>query len=289
MSWINIAKKDFEDSIRSSSLWIVTLIFLVLIAGGTFIVSILPEAIIGENLTSDNAIIPLQGIISLIVPLISLMIGYMAIAGERDFGTIKTLLGLPNTRFDVVLGKWIGRSLVAIVPIAIAFIIASIIIAAFYDKFLITNFMIFIFLTILLAISFLSISIGFSAATDTKTKALGWAVAVYFFFMFLWDTFIMGIYYVINRTIPYAAGQQETLPAWFVFLQRITPNGAFGTLSNELMDLGQFSQYTDISTLIGTETIPFYLTNYTFLATMLIWITIPPILGYLVFRKTDIT
>ncbi len=289
MSWKNIAKKDFEDSIRSKNLWIVTFIFISLIAGSTFALTLLPRGsdFIGDVLSSNNAIIALQSVSGLLVPIIALMIGYMAVAGEREYGTIKTLLGLPNTRFDVVLGKWIGRSLVVIVPIIISFAVASVVILVFYEVFFIMNYLIFFVITLLLAISFLSIAIGFSAASDTKGKALGWAISVFFVFQFLWDTILLGIHYLINRSLP-AVTPQQGLPAWFVFLQRITPNGAFGALSNTLMDLGELSQFTDISQLIGQETIPFYLQEYVFLLILFLWIILPPILGYLVFKKSDI-
>lgn len=286
MSWVDIAKKDIEDSLRSKSLWIVTLIFILLIAGGTFAMTLLPEdsGLIGETLSSNNAIIALSGISSLLVPLIALMIGYMSVAGERDSGTIKILYSLPNSRFDIVLGKWIGRSVVAVTPILIAFTVSALIILGLYDQFNVDNFLIFLITTILLAISFLSIAIGFSSASKTKSKAMAWAIATFFLFAFIWDLIPLGFYYLLEGGLPGGS----VAPTWYVLLQRITPIGAFNTLSSGLMDLSGSLQSPSISQLIGQETVPFYLTNYAFTIIIILWIVIPVIIGYLIFKKSEI-
>ncbi|PTD93350.1 hypothetical protein C9439_08030 [archaeon SCG-AAA382B04] len=289
MALIHIVKKEFEDSIRSKNLWILTIIFVGLIAGGSLVMYFLPEnsGFVGENLTSDNAIAALQGISSILVPLIGLMLGYNSISGEIDSGSYKTLFSLPNSRFDILFGKLLGRSFVVIIPILIAFAISSVIIFFLYDRFYLNNYIIFIILTILLALSFLSISIGFSAVVKTKNKAIGWAIGTYFLFLFIWDTIAMGVHYVSEGSIPFLSGNQ-TVPAWFAFFQRVTPNGAYGALSNSLMDLGNLGQFVDLTSLIAQETLPFYLTSPVFLALLLIWITTPPIFGYFFFESRDL-
>jgi ABC-2 type transport system permease protein len=45
----------------------------------------------------------------LLIPIITLMIGYMAIVGERQSGSLRILFGLTHNRRDVFVGKLMSR------------------------------------------------------------------------------------------------------------------------------------------------------------------------------------
>ncbi|MDY6765464.1 MAG: ABC transporter permease subunit, partial [Halobacteria archaeon] len=94
MTWKHVAKKDFEDAIRSKALWVVLFIFVVFAAGGSYALTFLPTetGLRGEVLTSDTAIIALNSVASWLVPIIGLMLGYGAVVGERESGSLKILL-----------------------------------------------------------------------------------------------------------------------------------------------------------------------------------------------------
>lgn len=54
------------------------------------------------------------------------MLGYRAIVGERESGSLKFLLGLPHTRRDVILGKLIGRVSTVTVAVLVGFAIVGV-------------------------------------------------------------------------------------------------------------------------------------------------------------------
>jgi len=286
MRWLLIAKKDFEDSIRSKVFWMLIFAFVLFIAGGVYAFSIIPEAFLGIEVTisSDYAIMALQSISIALVPLIALVAVFSAIAGERDSGSLRVLMSFPYSRLDIVFGKFIGRSIVVTVPIIIGFTVATLVIAGVYEEFIVSNFLLFMLLTILLAWSFIGIGIGSSAAAKTKSMAMGLAAGLYLLFLLFWNIISLLIYHVVEGGIP-SSGEW---PEWLVLLERINPIGAYGSLSNKYIGIEQFQEFTDILTLIGKDTLPFYLTDTSFLIYILLWIFVPVILGYIYFERSDI-
>lgn len=55
----------------------------------------------------------------LLIPLVGLALAYDTIAGERESGTLRLLIGLPNSRAEVVFGKFVGRTGVIAVSILV--------------------------------------------------------------------------------------------------------------------------------------------------------------------------
>lgn len=110
MSLLAVVKKDFTDSLRSGSFLATTLLF-VLTAGFWAAIQHVPMMYADSDVpTSTLALLNSMGQpMAFFVPMLGLGISYASIAGERDSGSIKILLSLPNSRRDVVLGKFIGR------------------------------------------------------------------------------------------------------------------------------------------------------------------------------------
>ncbi|MDE2615235.1 MAG: ABC transporter permease subunit, partial [Burkholderiales bacterium] len=56
----------------------------------------------------EVTIASLTSLVIYLIPLIVLLLGYDAIAGERERGSLDLLLALPITRFELLLGKYLG-------------------------------------------------------------------------------------------------------------------------------------------------------------------------------------
>jgi ABC-type Fe3+ transport system permease subunit len=127
-----------------------------------------------------------------ILPIVALVASYMSIAGERETGSIKLLLGLPNTRTDVVLGKAVGRSLTVIIPLLVAFGLAALINIAMYNEVLLGDFALFTALTLLYGFVFTVIGVGLSSAFASTSKAAA-AVGGFWFLNQIWGGIATGL------------------------------------------------------------------------------------------------
>ncbi|RZN63072.1 ABC transporter permease subunit [Methanonatronarchaeum sp. AMET6-2] len=287
MRWPLIARKDFDDAIRSKVFLILIGVFILIVAGGVYAVSLIPEGFFGEQvpLTSDFAVIALQSIFMVFVPLIALVAVFGSIAGERDSNSLRVLLSFPYSRLDVVLGKFIGRALVVTIPILIGFAVAAVVILGVYEDFYIQNYLIFTLLTILLAWSFIGIGIGFSAAAKTRTMAIGLAAGVYLLFLVFWDIIYLLIHYIVRGGVP-GVGDW---PEWLILIDSLNPISAFGYLSSRYIGLEQFHEFMNPLTLMGRDTLPFYLSEPALVIYLLLWMVVPVVLGYVYFKKSDIS
>ncbi|MDY6765465.1 MAG: ABC transporter permease subunit, partial [Halobacteria archaeon] len=141
----------------------------------------------------------------------------------------------------------------------------------------------------LLGTTFISIGVGLSASMKSKTKVIIAVLGFFIFFVFpgLWGWILFGVLFLATGNLPIPG---QNYPTWYVFFQRLTPNGAYSPVSNAFMDLGEFEQQVDLSRLLsGTDTVPFYLSEWVALIVLLIWIVVPVVLGYLRFKKADLT
>ena len=56
----------------------------------------------------EATIASLVSLVIYLVPLIALILGYDAIVGEREEGSLDLLLSMPLTRIELLLGKFVG-------------------------------------------------------------------------------------------------------------------------------------------------------------------------------------
>lgn len=226
MSTLAIAKKDFQDAIRSRSLLVITVLFVLLTVGGAFISSWAGELLdVGDEQSSLDLLVALQTPASFLVPIIALLIGYGAIAGERESGSLKFLLGMPHTRRDVVFGKVIGRTAVVAVSILIGFAVGMVAIFAFTGSISPIEYIAFTLVTILLGFVYVSIGVGISAMTGAKTRAAIGAFGLLALFWLLWGFIGQIALYAIEGSL-----FMETIPAWYLNFSAIPPGPAYGSI-----------------------------------------------------------
>jgi ABC-2 type transport system permease protein len=280
MSWAVVATKDFRDGIRSRALWALSVLFILFAGGFTYVFWIIPQLLGQRNVPPSG---PTVGLISglsssagFLVPLIGLLIGYKAIVGERDSGSLKLLLGLPHSRRDVVLGKLIGRTGVVAVAILIGFAAGGIIALLLYDSFALGAFVSYILLTVVLGLVFVAIAVGFSAAMRSASRALYGVLGLFVLFVFVWDFIPTVIRFVLNGfTLPNLVSQSD----WATFVSLLNPTTAYGYASAALIP--------ELPRSIS-ESAPFYLQEWFGFVILGAWIVIPLILGYSRFATTDL-
>ena len=121
----SIAKKEFIDNFRNKWIIIISIIFAILVV----IISYFGSQGFGQDWSPlEDTISGLEGIVTLIIPIISLMLGYAAIVGEIEKGSMSSLLALSVNRCEIVIGKFLGLGSVICSTILIGFGISGIII-----------------------------------------------------------------------------------------------------------------------------------------------------------------
>ncbi|MFB6253909.1 MAG: ABC transporter permease [Halobacteriaceae archaeon] len=277
MTFHVVAKKDFKDAIRSKTLWGLTAIFILFTGGLAYIYTIIQ----GESglFGGLNFIFFLIGPVTLLVPIIALILGHQSIAGEIESNSIKTLLSLPHTRRDVIIGKILGRGTVLGVSILSGFIIATIIVVLFFASFSVLPFVIFTIATLLFGYTYVSIGVSLSSLTKSTTRATVLAASFYIIFEIIWQFVPLGVYYIVKGEIAF----RPPSSGWYYFLAQIRPSSAYGNLLR-----GFLPEATIGLQGVFPNGIPFYLSKWANLVILLGWLLIPAALGYYRFSRTDL-
>lgn len=278
MALLAVIKKDFQDSIRSFSLIATTLLF---VASATFLAVIQWIPLMYQDSTVNTSTLALLNSMRqptvFMVPLIGLVLAYDTIAGERERGTIRVTLGLPNTRTDVVFGKFVGRTAVIAVSILAGYAVAGVVAVATYESFNAVVFSQYTLLTVFYGAVYVGLATGFSAAMESRQKALVGAGALYSVFLLGWDALLL----VLQRALYGTDIPEAGLPDWFKFIGTLNPSTAFMKATRAIIP-----EYSEIT--FYPEGSAVYLDDWVGFLILILWGTLPLVLGYLRFAVTDI-
>ncbi|MFB6354263.1 MAG: ABC transporter permease [Halobacteriales archaeon] len=272
MTWRVVARKEFTDAVRARVLWAIVAVIGLLTAGivvaTRFIPGIQPRPQVGLGAATEFA--------AILVPILSLVAAYLAIAGERESGSMKVLLGLPPSRWEVLVGKFLGRGAVVAVGVALGFAIAGVGTAVAYGSVPLAAFAASTLLTAALGVVFVGIAVGISAATSTRARAMTGSIATYLVFVLLWDLLPQGLYFLLHGQPP-----ADTVPGWFLGLQALSPPGAYsGLIAAALAGPGWAAR------LSGPR--PVYLEPWFLGALLVAWTLLPLLAGYRRFERADL-
>ena len=137
----------------------------------------------------------------LIVPLMGFTLGAMAIATDRERGSLVYIMAQPVTSLEVMLGKFLGLSLALAAALLIGFGLSGLLVAVRGSTSEIDNFVVLTGLTVLLAIVSLSVGILVSSGLRKGATAIGVALFLWLVFAFLSDLGLMGTAVVLDVDI----------------------------------------------------------------------------------------
>lgn len=196
MTWDDVARKEFQDAVRSRWLWGLSLVFLLLVTAMATLLSVLPKGFISlvlfvppeqvRQVSAGLVLFALNGsLVTPLVPLIALVVSYGAVSHERETGSLKVLLALPHSRADVVVGKLVGRAATIGAAVVVGFLLPGVVMAATVP-FAAVEYLGYVALVVLLATTFVAIGVGISAAAGSQQRALIATLAFYLVFITLW-------------------------------------------------------------------------------------------------------
>jgi ABC-2 type transport system permease protein len=293
MTWAQVARKDFEDALRSKMLWGIMAAFVGFMA---FVVGV-TLATSDADASGDAAVGLTAQLGQLFVPLIALIAGYMAVVGERRTGSLRVLLGYPHSRWDVVFGKLVGRTGVIAVTLGVGSVVSIALVAlatASPDLGAVVGLLGAI---VLFGAGITGLAVGISASVRSRGKAMALAIGSVLVFLIVWDAAAAGAYALVTGARP----GLEAEP-WYFLLKRLNPVGAFRVVAGAFVD-GYIHEFFSLGLERipeGTETeelavenrvdgpLPVYLSEWVAALTLVAWALVPSLVGYLRFSRSDL-
>ena len=119
MLW-TLALKELRDGFRNR--WVAAAIVVLGILA--LVLSVLGSAPTGSVRVSelDISVISLASLSVYLIPLIALMLSYDALVGEFERGTMMLLLAYPVTRWQIIIGKFLGHLMILLIAIVVGFV-----------------------------------------------------------------------------------------------------------------------------------------------------------------------
>ena len=129
----------------------------------------------------------------LLVPLLALALGAGAVAGERERGTLASLLSQPISTTELLLAKYIGLVLAVWAAIALGFGAAGVVVALVSPMAGIGEYVQFVLLSAGLAATMLSLGMLISVWSDGRLKALATAIVLWFVLVLFYNFAAIGL------------------------------------------------------------------------------------------------
>jgi ABC-2 type transport system permease protein len=263
--------------VQSRLLWGLVAFVAVTVALTSAVPLLLPgasaSALVGLGAASEFA--------AMLVPIVALVAAYLAIAGERESGSLRLLLGLEPNRRTIVAGKFVGRSAIVGGGVAVGFLLAGVVALGVYGSLPLGAFLAVLGLTVGLGVVFVGIAVGISAATATRARAMTVGIAAYLGLALLWDLIPQGAHLVVEGGPP-----SGTVPGWFLLLEGVSPSGAYSALVTRAVSAADPSIPGPAELLGGP--LPLYLEWWVFALVLVAWTVLPLLVGYWTFERADL-
>ncbi|GAA0531854.1 ABC transporter permease subunit [Halorubrum ejinorense] len=271
MSLAAIARKEIQETVQSRGMIALIALFSLLVSVLAFIVRPTGQ---NEQFATEALLSFFVGpvLVTYLVPLVGVVVGYSAVSGERESGSLKLLLSLPHSRADVVFGKVVGRGAALSLAVFAGFLLPAAVLIVAPVTFNAGAFFGYTVFAAALGVVFVAISVGCSAASATQLRALIGSIGIYVLFVLLWGL-------LTGRLIDAAGPLVDALPASAaqieVFLRVSNPTTAVEALSREFLAGRLFAGETANRQISAA-------------AMLVFWTVAPPLVGLLKFDAADL-
>jgi len=271
-----VARKEFRDDFRNRWTVVITVLFGALALG----IAYFGGATAGRvGFTSfETTVASLTTLAAFVVPLISLLIAYDTVVGERDGGTLLLLLSYPLSRGQLVTGKFLGHSAVLTVATVVGFGAAVAAIQAMTPQARTMaawgEIAVFVGSASLLGASFVGIGCLISVLTRDKSRAAGMALLAWFVLVVLFDLLLLAVLV--------ASGGNATERAVYPFLLLANPIDVF-----RLLNLGALGAGAGNDAFLAMSAGRTY-ELWTLFVVLGVWAIAPIALALLAFRQQEV-
>ena len=188
---LTVAAKEFRDRMRNRWVLAVALVFTVF----SLVIAYFGGAQQGQVgfRSIEFTIASLVSLVIYLIPLIALLLGFDAIVGERERGSLDLLLALPITRLELLLGKYLGLALALSLSTVVGFGLVAVLLWRHMNANALFHYGGFMLSSVLLGLAFLSLAVLISVLARERTRASGLAIATWFFFVLVFDLLLLGL------------------------------------------------------------------------------------------------
>ncbi|NHN60990.1 ABC transporter permease subunit [Halorussus rarus] len=231
----------------------------------------------GVRPSMSFAVVTIGSALSFLLPLVGLVGSYAALVGERETGSVRFLLGLPNSRDDAFLGKYLSRAAVVVVPLVVCLALTGVIVAATFEDGSFLGMVGLTAVSIPYALLFVGIGLTASAYADNSNRAVAAVIAAFAVLRAGWPAFQFVLLQGVENPFP--------RPEWYFWIGRLNPINAYVKLTT------LFANVEHGHPLVTTpyEPLASAATGYPFAAVVLLgWTALAPVAGVLYFRGRDL-
>ncbi|ELZ04873.1 ABC transporter permease subunit [Natrialba asiatica] len=277
-----IARTDIADAIHSRTLWGATGLMTVLVA--------ISWVGLSANLVeqADTPLLTAIDSFGLWVPLVAIVLGYEAVIGERESGRIRFHLGLPSTRRELIVGKYLSRVSVLVTALVVSTGVLVVLVFVRVDEIPLVPLLSAVILLALYGLAWIGMAVGVSSVVSSKTRAVAAVVGLYALFGPLWGQIVLP---ACTRFVQLLTGTTQSVdfarltyadgPTWFLYVARLSPLEAFDAARYYIRDLLEIA-------LMGGRTTAAHGPNLFGLAVLLCWAIVPVALGVWFFDRVDL-
>ena len=273
MIWV-LALKELRDGLRNR--WVAAAI--ILLGALALALSLLGSAPTGSVRVSalDITVINLASLSVYLIPLIALMLSFDALVGEFERGTMLLLLTYPVTRWQVIMGKFLGHVLILFVAIFTgyggALIILTMMAGGSTEGW--QAYIMMMSSSLILGAVFIALGYLVSVLVKERATAAGTAIGLWLVFVVLYDLLLFGALLLDEEQL---IGQQL-----FSMLMLISPTDSYRILNLSMFEgVSQAAGMAGIASEAG-------MSGALLLSVMLLWVIVPLTTTLLVFQRREL-
>lgn len=233
--------------------------------------------------TQQAAVVAVGSVLSFVVPLVAMLGTYAALVGERERGSVRFLYGLPNTRDDVYLGKYLARATVVVAPLVVGLLVSAVVAAFTFQAGASLALLGLAVVSVPYALLFVGAGVSASGLADSDNQAVALVVGVFVLFRAVWPAVQwLGIQGLRD---PYPR------PVYYFWIGRLNPMNAYVKLSTLFVDGGvDHPLLTTPNTYEGPTTASQSLATSHELAVvvLVVWTVVAPLAGLAYYRRRDL-
>lgn len=285
MSWVTVAKKEYLENVRNAWVVSVSIAFLVLVLLASAFAAATTQSTGGVvNLARIGATLNIMDTVSgFMLPILALMLGFAAIAGERESGSLGLLVAQPLRRADVVLGKWVGLFGVLASAILAGFGLGGLFVLSRTGGSAadVNVLVLFLLETLAWGAAWTSIALFLSSVFNRRGTAMAGSISAWFFFSTLvWNLLV---FILVLSTLGRRFETNARLPPWLIVTQWLNPNAAYeGLASTTIPD------FSGLVSFLGRSALPDTWKPLGFGVALALWIALPFWGAYALFHRKDV-